>query len=711
MGLFDFIKRRWGQDPEPVFPREALMPWVHRRSHLEILKSIQLQRGIAPINLTCTTSKALAFTLAAMSQDGPVPVKPAQLKAMGLSTAEALSLSLRNVAPLFTQVGVQGGLAIFETAQEYAGAGVLLANMLAKHLPLRGAPILMLPDARLLLVAGEDDEAALTEMANLGERVFGESTDFRSLRAVRSEGPLFADWLPPPEHPLHARFRALAARTRLTEAEACYGAFNFDEQPLLAHLCARPAEEGGALVAAVARGTSVLVPEVDRLVLLDTDDSPYPRVEVDFDTFRSLFAASLDEIGVDEHGPVALAALDPGVKAPPPMFWRVVSGTFPTRRMMSFLAEREAWDRAHPEAVDRAVDPPELLAAWDSGVPLFVDALEGGDVGLTSADRRTARIRRDAELNRRIDALPEEDQANLHGHLLMMDMLTAIKDRDEAAVETAEAGSFRVQDLRERAAAGRVPLWKPEPDAGPSAMYDPLRLYPMLRPPGFDQGHEANLRGQLAHLSRDGQPIKVVDHERIRIAYQQGIGIELGCDFGETIVPVNASLIPEEAHEALWNAARMNLRAASQASLTRVAPGVWEAPWRDGFTASRLLLPDLFLAPAIRGEPLLFAPSVDRVWLTGSEDPDGIAAVLEAATGYLQSGAATSPYAWRELLFGTPWVLRNGALSPWQVPEGHPHASRIAALDEEIDRRRRNATAHIEEFAQAARRPEPEADA
>ena len=72
MGLFDFIKRRWGQDPEPVFPREALMPWVHRRSHLEILKSIQLQRGIAPINLTCTTSKALAFTLAAC----PTPQLP-----------------------------------------------------------------------------------------------------------------------------------------------------------------------------------------------------------------------------------------------------------------------------------------------------------------------------------------------------------------------------------------------------------------------------------------------------------------------------------------------------------------------------------------------------------------------------------------------------------------------------------------------------------
>jgi hypothetical protein len=58
-----------------------------------------------------------------------------------------------------------------------------------------------------------------------------------------------------------------------------------------------------------------------------------------------------------------------------------------------------------------------------------------------------------------------------------------------------------------------------------------------------------------------------------------------------------------------------------------------------------------------------------------------------------------------------PWVLRAGAVHPWEPPASHPLAGRIAALETELERRRKDSAANAGAFAQAARYVAPESKA
>lgn len=96
--------------------------------------------------------------------------------------------------------------------------------------------------------------------------------------------------------------------------------------------------------------------------------------------------------------------------------------------------------------------------------------------------------------------------------------------------------------------------------------------------------------------------------------------------------------------------------------------GAYEGPWRDGYAASRLLVPEVFNVDPVRGERLIFAPHVNRVWLVGSEDEAGMTAVLDAIDAYLASSEAATPYQW--------------LLARW-----------IAALETDLERRRKASAA------------------
>ncbi len=174
-------------------------------------------------------------------------------------------------------------------------------------------------------------------------------------------------------------------------------------------------------------------------------------------------------------------------------------------------------------------------------------------------------------------------------------------------------------------------------------------------------------------------------------------------DRGEGVTPLNSELVPPELVDAVWRSAMLNLEAASLEALTRTRAGVYEGPWRDDYDASRvLLLPELVKACEVNGAPLIFAPTVGRVWVTGAEDLDGIGCVLDEIDAYLGSGATTTPYAFRQVLFGSPWVLRDGEVLRFRIPEGHPLASRILELDARLERRREESRGNIGALAQAA---------
>ncbi|HEY0881789.1 MAG TPA: hypothetical protein VGD87_09670, partial [Archangium sp.] len=165
----------------------------------------------------------------------------------------------------------------------------------------------------------------------------------------------------------------------------------------------------------------------------------------------------------------------------------------------------------------------------------------------------------------------------------------------------------------------------------------------------------------------------------------------------------------EALQESAWRTALLNLDAASLKPLKQEAEGRWVGEWQDDYDFSRLLLlPRLVRACKVKGLPLVFAPTVGRTWVTGSEDLAGQTAVLDAIDAHFASGAATTPYQFRQVLFGWPWTVEGESLVRWKVPAGHALAARFEALDASLTRRRSESRKHVGQFAEQVTRPSPE---
>ena len=161
-----------------------------------------------------------------------------------------------------------------------------------------------------------------------------------------------------------------------------------------------------------------------------------------------------------------------------------------------------------------------------------------------------------------------------------------------------------------------------------------------------------------------------------------------------------------ELAEMAWRTAMLNLRAASVNPPHRRPQGFYEGPWHDDFDASRmLLLPSLARGCTVTGEHLVFAPTVGRTWVVGSDDVAAMTAVLDAIDAHLADEKASSPYQYRQLLFGWPWVVSGETVRRWSVPASHPLAGRIAALDAALQKRREASSQHIGGFARGVYSP------
>ena len=85
-----------------------------------------------------------------------------------------------------------------------------------------------------------------------------------------------------------------------------------------------------------------------------------------------------------------------------------------------------------------------------------------------------------------------------------------------------------------------------------------------------------------------------------------------------------------EAEAALARALD-NLTARSASAFETLKPGLLVARWGDGHDAARLLLPDLFAALPVTGDPVAMVPTRDRLLVAGADDRDALAALADAA--------------------------------------------------------------------------------
>jgi hypothetical protein len=115
--------------------------------------------------------------------------------------------------------------------------------------------------------------------------------------------------------------------------------------------------------------------------------------------------------------------------------------------------------------------------------------------------------------------------------------------------------------------------------------------------------------------------------------FTEHLALELVYDLPNSIGSVNHDQLSGwgvTRDEALA-VARDNLWAISNRDFKSVAPGVHVSDWHDSYDASRLFLHDLIWQLPVRGDHVVMTPSRNDLFVTGSEDPDGLVAMATMA--------------------------------------------------------------------------------
>ncbi len=704
MGLLNLFKKK------PTIPHEALCMLVHRARHLEHMAAMLAEREEPefPLFRAADSSGVLGGVLGLSTSNGVMPVLEQHLEGLQLDAEAAFVRAMRNCAEASQEVGRTDGYLIWEGPT--AGTVAFIMSILRDALPIKGAPVLLVPREGLALVAGRDDDAALTAMIHRAKAEYAASKDFVSLIALTWEpGQERSElWTPPSDHPAHDAFVAAAKRTLLHEAQGEYHVHGQDAAPL-AHLALMPEEKGGALHAAWMRDANVVIPaEASHVVLIDTDDEALPSVEVELATllellphaFEALPDGSGDELEVDEARLV-----------------RTRGVLFPTLSEKRYLIARDALTSANLDLLEQKEVPgAELLAAWDAG-DACAARYEGEGVLVLSPDGRYATVS-PAEFGDRMSKRSETDQVRfVQGqaiNALMQAMLRAAEG-DETALANLPPPPHPPRPTRPALMSSndlRAPGDEAESEEDELKALlvkqalttsEPTRLFPIVRPPGFTEAQHANELGMVAGAKGEG--VQVVHHERITRPAVAGLEYELVSDAGDKVMPLDGRMFVGELRETAWRTALLNVKAASLSPPHRRGDGWYEGPWHDDYDISRmLLLPSLARACKVKGEPLVFAPTLGRTWVAGSDDVAAMTAVLDAVDAHLAGPDAASPYSFRQLLFGRPWVPGETP-SLWTPPAGHPLAARIAALDAALEKRRLTSMQNIGGFARGAYSP------
>ncbi|KJV31316.1 hypothetical protein [Luteibacter yeojuensis] len=110
--------------------------------------------------------------------------------------------------------------------------------------------------------------------------------------------------------------------------------------------------------------------------------------------------------------------------------------------------------------------------------------------------------------------------------------------------------------------------------------------------------------------------------------------------------------------DAAFAQALANLRERTDDAGMQRHGNVWTSSWHDVFDASRLLLTDMIHRLPVRGAPVAAIPTRNHLFVTGSLDDEGIAAMASVAADVLEND--TRPLS-EQLL-----VLRDGTWYPYE---------------------------------------------
>jgi hypothetical protein len=148
------------------------------------------------------------------------------------------------------------------------------------------------------------------------------------------------------------------------------------------------------------------------------------------------------------------------------------------------------------------------------------------------------------------------------------------------------------------------------------------------------------LRSRYEHVPLEIQHRQKQDPFPPRAAkpFLSQLDIVIGYDHGQTVSQVKAATVAEWGvpMDTVTDYARANLRALPTATWEPAGNSVWKLESQGGYNESFLQLPKTFDQLPAKGTPLAMIPNRGVLLATGADEPNGLAALLDAARQSIQ---------------------------------------------------------------------------
>lgn len=143
---------------------------------------------------------------------------------------------------------------------------------------------------------------------------------------------------------------------------------------------------------------------------------------------------------------------------------------------------------------------------------------------------------------------------------------------------------------------------------------------------------------------KDGKANRAI--EVVTKPFVGGLVVALAYDTERNITSINRENLEKwgVSLEEAFSAAKDNLWERTDPGQVAGQGGVYWSQWGDSYDSSRLLLTEMIYRLSVDGDPVAFVPNRNELWLTGTNNTSGLAAILrDGMESHFNRGHPLSP--------------------------------------------------------------------
>jgi hypothetical protein len=163
-------------------------------------------------------------------------------------------------------------------------------------------------------------------------------------------------------------------------------------------------------------------------------------------------------------------------------------------------------------------------------------------------------------------------------------------------------------------------------------------LMPSVRHPAYISLIPLKVMADGGDASQLSMPVKHI---------APGLALGVAYDTEKSIMSVNSTSLENWGItlDAALELAMEHLRDRTpEDKFKQIVPGLYVSEFGDSYDSARVLLPDLLYRLQLNGDPVMFVPNRDQLWVTGKYDAPGIGAILKyGPESHFQQGHNLSP--------------------------------------------------------------------